>query len=241
MRLLPGDCQCGCGRQTTIASRKDTAKGWIKGRPTRFVAGHQRRAAPSIRAGYRLRWAEEAPGVPYGRCQCGCGLRTRKAPKTSTTRGVVRGEPLRFRGGHWSRKSPILYVEEDRGYDTYCWIWQGAASDHGYGHVRRDGKLMQAHRVYYEAVHGTIPDGLHLDHLCRMPPCVNPDHLEPVTPAENTRRGLRARLTVKAAAEIRRLHQEEGMAALPLAHAFGVGCSTVHHVLKGNTWKEVRP
>ena len=46
-----------------------------------------------------------------------------------------------------------------------------------------------AHRVSYEMAKGKIPDGLQLDHLCRMTLCVNPSHLEPVTPKENIRRG----------------------------------------------------
>lgn len=45
-----------------------------------------------------------------------------------------------------------------------------------------------AHRHSYQSLVGSIPDGLHLDHLCRVPACVNPEHLEPVTLAENNRR-----------------------------------------------------
>jgi len=42
----------------------------------------------------------------------------------------------------------------------------------------------------YENLHGEVPRGLVLDHLCREPQCVNPDHLEPVTSAENVMRGV---------------------------------------------------
>lgn len=69
-----------------------------------------------------------------------------------------------------------------------CWLWMGCCSN-GYGHMRRQKRCVLAHRFSYELHKGPIPEGLELDHLCRIPSCVNPDHLEPVTSAENTRRG----------------------------------------------------
>lgn len=73
-----------------------------------------------------------------------------------------------------------------------CWLWKGATNGDGrYGMVGGRGKgLEQAHRVAYEMAHGAIPDGLVIDHLCRTTLCVNPDHLEPVTQAENIMRGV---------------------------------------------------
>lgn len=70
-----------------------------------------------------------------------------------------------------------------------CWLWTGATDTHGYGQITIDYKRKKAHRVAYELVVGPIPEGASLDHLCRNPPCVRPDHLEPVTHAENVRRG----------------------------------------------------
>ena len=69
-----------------------------------------------------------------------------------------------------------------------CWEWTGS-NDRGYGMFRLDGRTVRAHRWAWETLVGPIPRGLHLDHLCRNPPCVNPDHLEPVTQPENIRRG----------------------------------------------------
>jgi hypothetical protein len=70
-----------------------------------------------------------------------------------------------------------------------CWLWTGAENQ-GYGRVYKwRGRSQMAHRVAYEHAHGPIPAGLHLDHLCRNTYCVNPDHLEPVTCAENIKRG----------------------------------------------------
>lgn len=80
-----------------------------------------------------------------------------------------------------------IHIEHPSG----CWWWQ-AACNFGYGVIGRGGRadgLTQAHRAVYELLVGPIPVGLVWDHLCRNPPCVNPDHGELVTLAENKRRG----------------------------------------------------
>jgi hypothetical protein len=72
-----------------------------------------------------------------------------------------------------------------------CWLWTGSCHpDTGYGRIwfdRHDDRL--AHRVIYEWVKGPIPEGLTIDHLCRVRRCVNPAHLEAVTNVENVMRG----------------------------------------------------
>lgn len=76
-----------------------------------------------------------------------------------------------------------------------CWIFLGARTKAGYGMVgrgRRGEGNVYVHRLMYEAFRGPIPDGLHLDHLCRVRECCNPDHLEAVTQAENNRRAREA-------------------------------------------------
>lgn len=69
-----------------------------------------------------------------------------------------------------------------------CWEWTGSRNLRGYGQISVDGRTCAAHRIAYELIVGPIPDELTIDHLCSNKWCVNPDHLEPVTGAENTRR-----------------------------------------------------
>lgn len=87
---------------------------------------------------------------------------------------------------------------EDRVADRFlvgdgCWEWTGRMQQSGYGVIDIQSIPRKAHRVVYEMMVGSIPVGLDLDHLCRNRRCVRPAHLEPVTRAENTRRGTAGR------------------------------------------------
>lgn len=73
---------------------------------------------------------------------------------------------------------------------SVCWVWPGANGPGGYGHIHSEGRVAITHRVAYEHFIGPIPDGLVLDHLCRVTSCCNPAHLEAVSHLENVRRGL---------------------------------------------------
>jgi len=74
--------------------------------------------------------------------------------------------------------------------ETSCWIFTGGVNSAGYGQISTSANSMAtAHRIVFEHFIGPIPDGMDLDHLCRVRRCVNPTHLEPVTRGENLGRG----------------------------------------------------
>lgn len=138
--------------------------------------------------------------APKGRkvsweCLCSCG-------KTVVVDGT------KLRSGHTrscghlnalgSQRRPAIdrFIDAIEVDDSGCILWTGGLNGAGYGQfyygkteANPTGKGY-AHRWSYETFVGPIPEGLHLDHLCRTPKCVNPDHLEPVTVRENLLRGV---------------------------------------------------
>lgn len=127
-------------------------------------------------------------------CACGCG---RELPPWKR-RKSGRSEPRFLKGHHWfvpahrRKPKPIAdrfwpKVEKTEG----CWFWKAAKHPRGYGQIHDNdrGRMVSAHIVAYELTVGPVPEGMELDHLCRNTSCVRPDHLEPVTHAENVWRG----------------------------------------------------
>lgn len=86
--------------------------------------------------------------------------------------------------------------------DGECWVWLAAKKKGGYGvfQLGRGVGVVRAHRWAYEQMVGPIPEGLTLDHLCRRPACVNPDHLDPVPLAVNNARQGAANTTCRSGA-----------------------------------------
>lgn len=151
-------------------------------------------------------------------CACGCGGTPRKASS-------------RYVRGHQHKLTSAEYVIDPI---SECWNWQRYKAKSGYGWMTVNGKNTLAHRHYYARFKGEIPDGMQLDHLCRNRGCVNPAHLEPVTHAENGRRGANTKLTAADASAIRELaatktHRE-------LAAMFGISHQTVGHILTNRIW-----
>jgi hypothetical protein len=117
----------------------------------------------------------------------------------------------------------------DCGFTTPCWVWQRSTYRTGYGQIRGSSS---AHRYYYEEAYGEVPKGLHLDHLCRVRACVNPDHLEPVTCAENIRRGAKTKLTPKQVLEIR----ASTLSRREIADSYGIRPQTVTEIRGRRCW-----
>ncbi len=130
----------------------------------------------------------------------------------------------------WNKISP----EPNSG----CWLWAGAYGGspdrRGYGQIWWRDRRRMAHRVAYEVWRGPIPDGLQVDHLCRTPECVNPAHLEPVTPTENVRRSSIRILTAEMAAMI----YKDARQCWRIADEHGVAEQTILDIKIRRCWRD---
>lgn len=139
------------------------------------------------RTSYQVRWRDDD-----GRGNS----RTFDAPEPAQEFAASIPDRARARGRRRGPKPIDVRVRIERmsvvDPETGCWVWRGRPTNVGYGQMTvrtQDGmRTISAHRVSYETFVGPIPDGLVIDHLCRVRLCVNPVHLEPVTMRENTMR-----------------------------------------------------
>jgi hypothetical protein len=108
-----------------------------------------------------------------------CSMHVQRLERNGTVELIER-QPRPLEDRLWPRVTPA----------GFCWEWEGAHAASGYGVINLGPRLDRTHRVVYEMLVGPIPEGLHMDHLCRNRGCCNPDHLDPVTPRENMIRGM---------------------------------------------------
>ena len=135
-----------------------------------------------------------------------------------------------------------------------CVLWTASTDGKaGYGKLRWAGRMQYAHRLAFESRHGaSVLTGVVLRHRCDVPSCINPEHLEIGSQAENVadsfRRGRAsqrsgdannsARLTAAAVSAIRALHAEEAT-GVELAEKFGVSQSQISNVINHRHWKDI--
>jgi len=135
-----------------------------------------------------------------------------------------------------------------------CWLWTGAANESGYGVLTWNKRVERAHRISYVIHKGPIPSGAMIRHRCDNPPCVNPDHLEPGTAADNSadmvvrgrsiasgicgeRHGM-AKLTESQVLEIRAA-AESGASTRSLAQIYRVSRNSVRNIVTRRNWSHI--
>jgi len=131
-----------------------------------------------------------------------------------------------------------------------CWLWTGPTFARNYGKIGCPPAL--AHRISWTVFRGAIPAGLVVRHRCDNPSCVNPDHLELGTNADNVadkiargrqakgERIARAVLSAREVGEIKLLLRR-GAPRKAIAHDFSVSVSAVNHIAHGRSWKHLTP
>lgn len=143
-------------------------------------------------------------------------------------------------------KLSLVRIPDDERYDVDsngCWLYNMSINSEGYGTLHttvEQGKYktMPAHKYFYEKMVGKVPKGKVIDHLCRVRHCVNPAHMEIVTTAENTRRGICTKLNIQKVEKIREL-SKQGLTQRPLAKMFGISQVQIGNIVRQEQWNTI--
>ncbi len=172
--------------------------------------------------------------IPYGYCQCGCGNKTKIAPKTNTEFGHMKGEPVRFIAGHNQRlnkrdAAERFWEKVDKRGPNDCWDWLAASrTPAGYGVFRENGRNHIASRYAYTLHYGPISAQNYVLHSCDNPLCCNPAHLRQGTQLDNVhdaierRRLAAANFTDSEVIEWLHLFKKSGLSHTAFAKKHGI-------------------
>lgn len=175
-------------------------------------------------------------------CECGCGTELPIPKFPCLQRRFIyphaqmrRGKPLAERFAETTTLATDLSPNGMAG----CILWTGNLGPTGYGKIWYGGmKIPATHAAWIAAGRKRPLPGRDLDHLCRRHCCVNVDHLEDVSHAENVRRGSNTKLTAEQVREIR-ARRAAGEFTTSLGREFGVAACTISNIEHRTTWAHV--
>lgn len=159
-------------------------------------------------------------------CLCGCG----QTPMINKD-----GSYCDYFKGHYLIKRPEYNFKTDK--NTGCWNYCSSKDSHGYGQFKVNYKNLRAHRYMYEKYNGEIPKNFDVDHLCKNPGCINPEHLEAVTHGDNIRRGSNAKLSAEDVIKIRSLDGIESRRSI--RNRYKISGTQLCNIMNHKKWKGV--